>query len=91
VAVEVLPPLCVVTFVTRGSRCCYFAAHMPPSDPDTLQIPPHVRSQLDAVAARLAWIYFGPPHDLLVKGEAWNETPPVERVLASDVGRLVIC
>jgi hypothetical protein len=85
--------LCIVTFVTGANRCCYYATPVmtrPDGGHERLHLPAHVRSQLDAMAARVAWVYVDLPGAALIRGEAWNEVAAVTELSWRDVGRLVI-
>jgi hypothetical protein len=58
--------------------------------PAPLRLPPHIRSQLDALSARVAWMHVGAPLGLLLRGEAHSECPPITTASDEEFGRLCI-
>lgn len=90
---DMAPPLslCVVTFRTAKGQSCSYAERLellPSGEPAPIRLPPHVRSQLDALSARVAWMYVGAPFDRLIEGEAHAETHPVTSSTIAELERL---
>jgi hypothetical protein len=85
-------PVCIVTFVTRTGRCCYYATTCrqgPDGEWGSLKMPEQVTAQLDALGARVAWMWIGPPHALRIKGEAVTDCEAVTAAAPAEMGRLV--
>jgi hypothetical protein len=87
-------PLSVVTFRTPKGQCCFYATRLAilgDGRPAAMQIPPQVRSQLDALGARVAWMWVGPPFEVLLRGEAWQEEKAITAAGSADLDRLCFC
>lgn len=86
------PPLCIVTFVTPGAGPCFYATHglvLVNGQLAPICVKPDVQSQLESLAARVAWIYVGDPYARVIGGEAQAECPPVTKADPDLFGRVV--
>lgn len=86
------PPVHIITFVTRTGRACYFAVQgdvLPDGTMAPVKLPPHVRAQLDAIGARVAWWYLATNGGFRVAGEACEDRAPVMSAKPEEYGRLV--
>lgn len=82
----------VITFVTATGRRCYFAVETTAEADGSaarVRLPPQVTAQLEAMGARTAWWWVGPPRSLKVPGEASALSGPVTADAATERGRLV--